>query len=128
MNPNSSFVRFSSGIRSRWVHSALFFVAIYLVPVYLSGQDLVVSSVHRKHVIESKVLGEQRTILVRVPINYDRTDERLPVVYMLDAHPPQNAMMVGMLEQARSIHCGTWRSRASACNNGMVASATMFFE
>ena len=62
-------------------------------------RDLVASVIHRQHKIASKVLGEERTILVRVPLNYYRTDDRLPVVYMLDAHPPQNAMMVGMLEQ-----------------------------
>lgn len=59
----------------------------------------VASVVHTRHTINSQVLGEERTILVRVPVNYANTEEKLPVVYMLDAHPPQNAMMAGIIEQ-----------------------------
>ncbi|HVE55786.1 MAG TPA: hypothetical protein VNB22_03095 [Pyrinomonadaceae bacterium] len=54
---------------------------------------------HRQDKINSQVLGEERTILVRVPANYELTDERFPVVYMTDAHPPQNARMAGIIEQ-----------------------------
>jgi predicted alpha/beta superfamily hydrolase len=59
----------------------------------------IASAVHTRYTINSQVLGEERTILVRVPTNYERSSERFPVVYMLDAHPPQNAMMVGIIEQ-----------------------------
>jgi predicted alpha/beta superfamily hydrolase len=59
----------------------------------------IASVVHTQYKINSQVLGEERTILVRVPANYERTDERFPVVYMTDAHPPQNAMMAGIIEQ-----------------------------
>jgi len=60
----------------------------------------VASAVHTQYKIASQVLGEERTILVRVPAEYERRrDEKYPVVYMLDAHPPQNSMMVGILEQ-----------------------------
>jgi predicted alpha/beta superfamily hydrolase len=59
----------------------------------------IASVVHTQYKINSIVLGEERTILVRVPANYERTDERFPVVYMTDAHPPQNAMMAGIIEQ-----------------------------
>jgi predicted alpha/beta superfamily hydrolase len=62
------------------------------------GQQ-VASVVHTQYKINSKALGEERTILVRVPANYDRTNAKFPVVYMLDAHPPQNAMMAGIIEQ-----------------------------
>ncbi len=44
-------------------------------------------------------MGEERTVLVRVPANYNQTDAKFPVVYMLDAHAPQNSMMVGIVEQ-----------------------------
>lgn len=57
------------------------------------------SVIHFLHKINSNILGEERTILVRVPANYERTDEKFPVIYMLDAHPPQNSMMVGIIEQ-----------------------------
>ncbi len=82
-----------------WALFTLLFIVLCISVSHSPAQNAIASAVHRQHIIQSKVLGEQRTILVRVPLNYDRTDERLPVVYMLDAHPPQNAMMVGMLEQ-----------------------------
>lgn len=59
----------------------------------------VVSTVHQQYTIKSLAVGEDRTILVRVPGNYERSQNRYPVIYMLDAHPPQNAMMAGMVEQ-----------------------------
>lgn len=68
------------------------------VPFFAQAQQ-VASAVHDRHLIKSQVLGEERTVLVRVPPNYGRTDEKFPVVYMLDAHPPQNSMMVGIIEQ-----------------------------
>src|SRR5687768_2291314 len=58
-----------------------------------------VSVVYSQHTIKSQAVGEDRTILVRVPANYERSQTRYPVIYMLDAHPPQNAMMAGMVEQ-----------------------------
>jgi predicted alpha/beta superfamily hydrolase len=59
----------------------------------------VVSAVHFQHTIKSQAVGEDRTILVKVPVNYERSEARYPVVYMLDAHPPQNYMMAGLIEQ-----------------------------
>lgn len=65
-----------------------------------NGQEIrVASTVHTLHKINSQVLGEERSILVRVPANYSQTDERYPVIFMTDAHAPQNAMMVGLIEQ-----------------------------
>jgi predicted alpha/beta superfamily hydrolase len=75
-------------------------VFIFCFVFAANGQSpLVASVVHTKHTINSTVLGEERTILVRVPLNYAERNEKYPVVYMLDAHPPQNAMMVGIIEQ-----------------------------
>jgi len=59
----------------------------------------VASVVHTQHKINSTALGEERTVLVRVPASYAGRDERFPTLYMLDAHPPQNAMMAGIVEQ-----------------------------
>ena len=58
----------------------------------------VASVVHTPHKINSQILNEERTILVRVPPNY-QAGEKYPVVYMLDAHAPQNAMLAGIIEQ-----------------------------
>lgn len=73
-------------------------LAVLSVGVFAQNQQ-VASVVHDRHVIKSQILGEDRTVLVRVPANYAQTDEKFPVVYMLDAHPPQNAMMAGIIEQ-----------------------------
>ena len=64
------------------------------------GQNQQIASVvHAQYKINSANLGEERTILVRVPAAYAGRDEKFPVVYMLDAHAPQNAMMSGIVEQ-----------------------------
>lgn len=59
----------------------------------------VASVVHDVFLINSQTLGEERKILVRLPANYAQTYEKFPVVYMTDAHSPQNAMMAGIIEQ-----------------------------
>lgn len=41
--------------------------------------------VGRRFTLPSTVLGETRTVFVRVPANYDRTTTRYPVLYMTDA-------------------------------------------
>jgi uncharacterized protein len=64
-----------------------------------SGQSVHASVVHNVHTIQSKILGEDRTVLVRLPAGYARGTRKFPVAYMLDAHAPQNAMMVGLLDQ-----------------------------
>ncbi|MGB7068208.1 MAG: alpha/beta hydrolase-fold protein [Pyrinomonadaceae bacterium] len=74
----------------------LIFVSVFAV----SGQSsLTASVVHDRHTIQSTVLGEERTVLVKVPPSYGNGDQKYPVVFMLDAHAPQNAMMAGLLEQ-----------------------------
>jgi len=75
-------------------------VFIFCFVFVANGQSTQVASVvHTKYTINSTVLGEERTILVRTPLNYAERNEKYPVVYMLDAHPPQNAMMIGIIEQ-----------------------------
>lgn len=72
----------------------------FVLASFAFGQaERTASVVHDVHKISSAVLGEERTILVRVPADYRQGSSRFPVLYMLDAHPPQNAMMVGMVEQ-----------------------------
>lgn len=80
----------------------LFFslVFIFCSSAFLFAQNQqIASAVHTQYKINSQILNEERTILVRVPANYNRTSEKFPVIYMLDAHPPQNAMMAGIVEQ-----------------------------
>lgn len=74
-------------------------VLSFAATAVFAQQPQVVSVIHDAHKISSQVLGEERTVLVRVPASYARGEAKYPVVYMLDAHPPQNAMMAGILEQ-----------------------------
>jgi predicted alpha/beta superfamily hydrolase len=67
---------------------------------YSFAQTQQIASVyHDVHKIESKFVNETRTIWVRVPLNYQRTKEKFPVVYMLDGHAPHPSMMAGIIEQ-----------------------------
>ena len=81
----------------RYLKFICFFVFI-LFDTSGSGQQLVASIAHTVHTIDSTVLGEQRTVLVRVPPGYDRSTQRFPVLLMLDAHAPQNGMMSSIIE------------------------------
>ena len=84
-------------LKKRWL-LLLIFTVCFSVAIF--GQVPQGSSVvHNIHKINSRILGEERTVLVRVPANYVGRDEKFPVVYMLDAHAPQNSMMVGIIEQ-----------------------------
>jgi len=76
-------------------------IFVFCFSLVVSGQNppVVASVVHAQHKINSSILGEERTILVRVPASYAGRDERFPTLYMLDAHPPQNAMMAGIIDQ-----------------------------
>jgi predicted alpha/beta superfamily hydrolase len=73
-------------------------LTVWSVPICAQTPQ-VASVLHDRLLIKSQILGEERSVLVRVPPNYGRTDEKFPVVYMLDAHPPQNSMMTGIIEQ-----------------------------
>ena len=73
-------------------------ILVFVLHSGVQSQQQVASIAHFRHTFDSKVLGEQRTILVRVPVGYDRSTERFPVVLMLDAHSPQNGMMASIIE------------------------------
>jgi len=76
------------------------FLVLFCFSFVIYGQNPQFASViHTQYKINSPILGEERSVLVRVPANYERTNEKFPVVYMLDAHSPQNAMMAGIIEQ-----------------------------
>jgi predicted alpha/beta superfamily hydrolase len=80
----------------RFVFSIFIYFLVSTIPAV--AQQQVASVAHYRHVIASKALNEERTILVRVPPNYERSTERFPVVLMLDAHQPQNGMMASIIE------------------------------
>lgn len=75
-------------------------IFVFCCALSVFGQNQQITSVvHTQYKINSAILGEERTILVRVPASYAGRGEKFPVVYMLDAHSPQNAMMTGIIEQ-----------------------------
>lgn len=76
-------------------------VGCFGVSVFAQNQQIA-SVYHTVHKINSVVLNEERTIWVRVPLTYTNTDEKFPVVYMLDGHAPQPSMMAGIIEQQAS--------------------------
>ena len=80
-------------------YALLLLLFISCLSLRASGQATQASVIHNVHTIQSQVLGEQRTVLVRLPAGYARGNTKFPVAYMLDAHPPQNSMMAGILDQ-----------------------------
>lgn len=74
-------------------------ITLCVSPMVFGQVQQAASVIHDLHIIKSQVLNEERTILVRVPGNYTKSNEKFPVVYMLDAHTPYNSMMAGMMEQ-----------------------------
>jgi predicted alpha/beta superfamily hydrolase len=82
----------------RLLNFILIFAFIFFVTHSSVGQQQIASVMHTRHTINSVTLGEERTILVRVPPGYERSSQRFPVLLMLDAHSPQNAMMASIIE------------------------------
>lgn len=78
---------------------SIFFILAFCLSISAQErQPTLVSVVHNVHTIQSKVLGENRTIVVRVPAGYVGSTEKFPVAYMLDAHGPMNSMMAGIID------------------------------
>jgi uncharacterized protein len=68
-------------------------------PSVARAQDVRISSVtHNRHIIQSKALNEERSVLVYVPESYARGAQKYPVVYMLDGHGAFLSMMPGTLD------------------------------
>jgi uncharacterized protein len=59
-----------------------------------------------KFILRSEILGEDRTILVRVPESYNRWTQRYPVLYMLDGELPLFTSHAGVITQLSE-----WESR-----------------
>ena len=77
------------------------FISLFAFILFVNdalGQQRIASVAHTVHTINSAALGEERTILIRVPPGYERSSQRFPVLLMLDAHAPQNGMMASIIE------------------------------
>lgn len=63
---------------------AILFLAICLIPINPAiGQELIVN-VGQREIIKSKILNEDREILIHLPENYSNSDKTYPVLYRLD--------------------------------------------
>jgi predicted alpha/beta superfamily hydrolase len=72
-------------MKSKSVRAALLTVLGLLLPLTVAhAQAPAPYELPERVVIKSQVLGEERTLLVRVPAGYARGGERFPVLYMTD--------------------------------------------
>jgi predicted alpha/beta superfamily hydrolase len=58
----------------------ILYAASFPIPFQAEGDDVVIGTYHR---IPSKILNEERTLLVRLPRSYDSTSLDYPVLFML---------------------------------------------
>ena len=86
-------------MRSRFPVFLLLVLAAFTGTTSNAQQQRLAGLVHDVHTFNSKILGQERTILVTLPQTYDTSDGKYPVIIMLDAHPPYNVMMSGILDQ-----------------------------
>lgn len=70
----------------------------FFTSALVRGQATQVVQAHDKITIRSKILNEEREILVRVPADYKDGSGRYPVVYMLDGRAPLINLMTGTIE------------------------------
>jgi predicted alpha/beta superfamily hydrolase len=70
-------------------------LATYM-PLYCQVNQ--VAEIHEQLTVASKILKEERTVLVRLPVNYSKGNEKYPVVYMLDGRAPLLNLMTGTIE------------------------------
>ncbi len=77
-------------------------VSLFLFAFASFAHPLVFAQNATRHTIQSMILGEERSIIVRVPPSYSRGTNKYPLVYMLDGHEPHLMMMAGILDQQSS--------------------------
>jgi len=77
-------------------------ILVFILAGVAYTQQQISSVTHTRYTIVSKALGEERTILVRVPFGYERSTQKFPVMVMLDAHAPQNGMVASIIESQAS--------------------------
>lgn len=53
------------------------------------GEDIVIG---KYHVIHSEILGEERPLSIYVPYGYEDSEDRYPVIYLLDGHMTSRLM------------------------------------
>ncbi len=101
MKPKTSRPLFSGSRarRTRLAAAPLALFAALLVPTEAAAQAAPAGDAPERIVIKSQVLGEERTVLVRLPAGYARGSERFPVLYMTDgdAHMQHTSATVSFL-------------------------------
>lgn len=67
----------------RFLRPAMLLVLLAVASLATAGEPITIGETLK---IQSKILGEERTILVSTPANYARSQERYPVLYMTDGN------------------------------------------
>lgn len=67
----------------RFLRPAALLVLLAAASLATAGEPITIGETLK---LQSKVLGEERTILVSTPTNYARSQERYPVLYMTDGN------------------------------------------
>ena len=83
-NPNPSAFEAAPARRARLAQAGLLALLALLLPSAARAQAPPLYEAPERLVIKSQVLGEERTVLVRVPAAYARGSERFAVLYMTD--------------------------------------------
>jgi predicted alpha/beta superfamily hydrolase len=82
----------------RWITVLL--ILLFSFPVYSadSASSRLVSVEHAIHDLQSAQLSEQRRVLVRVPNSYSQSNQRYPVVYLLDGGGSYITQLPGIID------------------------------
>lgn len=80
----------------RWTAVLLIFFFSFSVYSADKTSSRLISVEHTIHELQSVQLNEQRRVLVRVPSSYSQSNERYPVVYLLDGSEPYITQVAGI--------------------------------
>jgi len=59
-------------------------IGVLIIPKTLSGQPANTIVTGEKHIIHSEIIGEDKEYWVHLPLNYDKTTDKYPVLYLTD--------------------------------------------
>lgn len=74
------------------------FAALLFISTAVLGQDSQIVQTSDKITIQSRILKEERSIVIRVPADYKNGSDRYPVVYVLDGQGALVSLMTGTIE------------------------------
>ena len=71
--------------------SAISIIFLFIIPAFLISSTVTAQAEDTDNItigkivsVDSEILGEQRNIFVYLPIGYEQSEEKFPVIYVLD--------------------------------------------